>query len=155
MFEEFVAPRPFLARWFGDPAPFLTARWVWLRALGAIFFSAFYALWFQIHGLIGPGGILPARDYLLYAKQAVGARAYWLIPSLLWFDASRGALTVIVAVGLAASLAIVFNLWPRVSIGIALVCFLSFVAAAQDFSGYQSDGMLLEAGFLSLFLAPK
>src|SRR6185503_19903479 len=144
MFEEFVAPRPFLARWFGDPAPFLTARWVWLRALGAIFFSAFYALWFQIHGLIGPGGILPARDYLLYAKQAVGARAYWLIPSLLWFDASRGALTVIVAVGLAASLAIVFNLWPRVSIGVAL-----------DFSGYQSDGMLLEAGFLSLFLAPK
>ena len=28
---------------------------------------------------------------------------------------------------------------------ICFVCFLSFVAAAQDFSGYQSDGMLLEA----------
>ena len=27
-------------------------------------------------------------------------------------------------------------------------------AAAQDFSGYQSDGMLLEAGFISLFFAP-
>ncbi len=37
---------------------------------------------------------------------------------------------------------------------ICLVCFLSFVAAAQDFSGYQSDGMLLEAGFISLFFAP-
>ncbi len=37
---------------------------------------------------------------------------------------------------------------------ICFVCFLSFVSAAQDFSGYQSDGMLLEAGFLSLFLAP-
>src|SRR5215212_1895786 len=155
MFAEFAAERPFFMRWFADPAPFLTARWIWLRALGAIFFSAFYALWFQIHGLIGPGGTLPARDYLLYAKQAVGAKAYWLIPSLLWIDASRGALTVIVAFGLAASLAIVFNLWPRLSIGVALICFLSFVSAAQDFSGYQSDGMLLEAAFLSLFLAPR
>jgi hypothetical protein len=155
MFESLPASRPFVTRWFVDPAPFLTARWIWLRALGAIFFSAFYALWFQIHGLIGPTGILPARDYLLYAKQAVGAKAYWLIPSLLWMDSSRGALTAIVAVGLAASLAILFNLWPRVSIGVALICFLSFVAAAQEFSGYQSDGMLLEAAFLSLFLAPR
>src|SRR5204863_13053 len=135
---------PFLTRWFRDAAPFLTARWLWLRALGAIFFSAFYALWFQIHGLIGPRGILPARDYLLYAKQVVGARAYWLIPSVLWIDASRTALTLLVVAGLAASLAIIFNLWPRVSIGVALICFLSFVSAAQDFSGYQSDGMLLE-----------
>jgi hypothetical protein len=156
MFEDsFPASRPLLARWFADPAPFLTARWIWLRALGGIFFSAFYALWFQIHGLIGPGGILPARDYLLYARQVVGARAYWLVPSLLWIDASRGALTLIVAVGLAASLAILFNLWPRLSIGVALICFLSFVAAAQEFSGYQSDGMLLEAAFFSLFLAPR
>jgi hypothetical protein len=38
---------------------------------------------------------------------------------------------------------------------ICFLCFLSFVSAAQDFSGYQSDGMLLEAGFLSLFLAPS
>ena len=37
---------------------------------------------------------------------------------------------------------------------ICFVCFLSFVSAAQDFSGYQSDGMLLEAGFISLFFAP-
>jgi hypothetical protein len=28
------------------------------------------------------------------------------------------------------------------------------VGAAQEFSGYQSDGMLLEAGFIALFLAP-
>src|ERR1051325_2394228 len=153
--DSFPASRPLLARWFADPAPFLTARWIWLRALGGIFFSAFYALWFQIHGLIGSGGILSARDYLLYARQVVGARAYWLVPSLLWIDASRGALTLIVAVGLAASLAILFNLWPRLSIGVALICFLSFVAAAQEFSGYQSDGMLVEGAFFSLFLAPR
>ncbi|MFL6245346.1 MAG: lipase maturation factor family protein [Thermoanaerobaculia bacterium] len=156
MFEEVMQPRrTFAERWFGDAAPFLLARWLWLRALGLIFFAAFHSLWFQIHGLIGPTGILPARDYLLYAKQAVGAKAYWLIPSLLWIDASRATLTAIVAAGLIASVLLTLNLWPRVMIAIAAICFLSFVAAAQDFSAYQSDGMLLEAAFLSLFLAPR
>jgi hypothetical protein len=37
---------------------------------------------------------------------------------------------------------------------ICFVCFLSFVSTARDFSEYQSDGMLLEAGFISLFFAP-
>src|SRR5947208_12953432 len=39
-------------------------------------------------------------------------------------------------------------------LAIFFACLLSFVSAAQDFSGYQSDGMLLEAGFISLFFAP-
>jgi lipase maturation factor 1 len=55
---------------------------------------------------------------------------------------------------LAASLLLTVNVWPRGMLLICFACFLSFVAAAQDFSGYQSDGMLLEAGFLALFFAP-
>ena len=43
---------------------YLWPRWIFLRALGLIFFSAFYALAFQIHGLIGERGILPAGLYL-------------------------------------------------------------------------------------------
>jgi len=38
----------------------LWSRWVFLRALGLFYFSAFYSLLFQIKGLIGPSGILPA-----------------------------------------------------------------------------------------------
>jgi hypothetical protein len=57
-------------------------------------------------------------------------------------------------IGMAAAVLLVFNLWPRGMLVICFVCFLSFVSAAGDFSGYQSDGMLLEAGFLSLFFAP-
>ena len=48
----------------------LWPRWIFLRALGVIYFSAFYSLIFQIKGLIGPDGILPAGDYL----QAVDRR---------------------------------------------------------------------------------
>ena len=53
-----------------------------------------------------------------------------------------------------ASLLLVVNIWPRGMLAICFVCFLSFVSAAQDFSSYQSDGMLLEAGFIALFFAP-
>lgn len=153
MFESVEQPRPFTERWFADAAPYTLARFLWLRSLGLIFFSAFYALWFQIHGLIGPSGILPAGEYLQYARQAVGLKAFWLIPSLLWIDAGRGMLTALVAIGLGASIAITVNVFPRLAIGVAMICYLSFVAAARDFSGYQSDGMLLEAALLSLFLA--
>ncbi|MGB8062062.1 MAG: lipase maturation factor family protein [Candidatus Sulfotelmatobacter sp.] len=54
-------------------------------------------------------------------------------------------------VGMVASLLLVLNVWPRGMLALCFVCFLSFIAAAQDFSSYQSDGMLLEAGFISLF----
>jgi Lipase maturation factor len=57
-------------------------------------------------------------------------------------------------VGMFAALLLTLNLWPRGMLVICFLCFLSFVSASGEFSGYQSDGMLLEAGFLSLFFAP-
>ncbi|HYL64961.1 MAG TPA: lipase maturation factor family protein [Candidatus Methylomirabilis sp.] len=146
-------------RWLFDsqsgPANRFLARWIFLRALGLIYFSAFFSLIFQIRGLIGPNGILPAHEYLQALTENYGrAAAHWYAPSLLWFSSSSHALMVLCWVGMAASLLFVANLWPRGMLFVCFLCFLSFVAAAGDFSGYQSDGMLLEAGFLSLFVAP-
>lgn len=155
MFESLDAERvPLLSRWLAPEPAYLRARWLFLRALGAIFFSAFYALWFQIRGLIGPEGILPAGAWLSMAREALGIRALWLAPTILWINAGDAMLNAIVIAGLIASVMLTLNLAPRISIAVAVVCFMSFVTAAQDFSAYQSDGMLLEAGFLSLFLAP-
>ncbi len=64
-------------------------------------------------------------------------------------------LMAIMWIGLVASVVAFLNLWPRLSFFICFVCFLSFVAASGEFSSYQSDGMLLEAGFLALFFAPR
>ena len=133
----------------------LWPRWIFLRCLGLIFFSAFYSLAFQIQGLIGPRGILPAGEYLNeVAPLLPGLSRFYHVPSLLWIGAGSGALAVLVGAGLIASALLTLNLWPRGSIAVCLVLFLSFLSAAQDFSSYQSDGMLLEAAFLSLFLAP-
>ena len=133
----------------------LISRWIFLRALGLIYFSAFLSLVFQIRGLIGPQGILPANEYLQAVGRSLGHLArLWFAPTLLWLSSSSQLLLVLCWVGMFASLALVLNLWPRAMLMICFGCFLSFVSAAQDFSGYQSDGMLLEAGFVSLFFAP-
>jgi hypothetical protein len=134
----------------------LVPRWLFLRALGLIYFSAFFSLVFQIRGLIGPQGILPASEYLAAVSHALGrGRALWYAPTLLWLAGGPHMLIAICWVGMAASLLLLLNLWPRGTLAICFICFLSFVSAAQDFSGYQSDGMLLEAGFIALFFAPR
>src|SRR6516164_8327273 len=81
--------------------------------------------------------------------------ALWFAPTLFWFSASDGALLTVTLLGAAASVLLVLNLAPRISIAVALVCFLSFIGSAEDFASYQSDGMLLEAAFISLFVAPR
>jgi lipase maturation factor 1 len=133
----------------------LIPRWLFLRALGAIYFSAFFSLAFQIRGLIGPDGILPARGYLQAVAQSLGHWRFWYAPTLLWWSSGSAMLNALCWVGMAASILVVLNFWPRGMVFVCFVCFLSFVSAAQDFSGYQSDGMLLEAGFISLFFAPS
>ncbi len=132
----------------------LIARWLFLRALGLIYFSAFYALLFQIRGLIGNNGILPAGEYLEAVAHTYGSARLWYAPSLFWLSTGNAMLMAVCGIGLLASVLLVFDLWPRGMLVVCFVCFLSFVSVAGDFSGYQSDGMLLAAGFVSWFFAP-
>ncbi len=134
----------------------LIPRWIVLRALGLIYFSAFFVLLFQIKGLIGPEGILPASHYLAEVKASFGVPGrYWFAPSLYWISAGSRAMMTVTWIGIVASAAAFLNVWPRLTLFVCWICFLSFVTTAQVFSGYQSDGMLLEAGFIALFFAPS
>ncbi len=138
------------------PEGFLAARYVFLRALGFVFFSAFFSYAYQIEGLIGPHGILPAVDYLGAARDQLDAPLrYFAVPTLFWLTTARSsALGLAVASGLVASILLTLNLAPRICIAICTVLFLSIISVSSVFASYQSDGMLLEAGFLALFLAP-
>jgi hypothetical protein len=132
----------------------LIPRWLFLRSLAVIYFSAFFSLVFQIRGLIGPAGILPANTYL-EAVAALGPwQRVWYAPTLLWWSSGPAMLSALCWVGMLASVLLLLNVWPRGMLVICFVCFLSFIAAAQDFASYQSDGMLLEAGFICLFFSP-
>jgi lipase maturation factor 1 len=148
-----------LVRWLfaSDPAQSprrLAARWLFLRALGLIFFSAFYSLLRQVRGLIGTDGLLPAQEYLQAIRQVAGGSRFWYVPTLLWLKSDSRSLLVLAWLGLIASVLLVLNFWPRGTICVCVVSYLSFISTLQTFSSYQSDGMLLSAGFIGLFFAP-
>ena len=102
---------------------------------------------------MGPHGLLPAGEYLEQVASVMGHARYWFAPTLLWLGSGSGALELLCWIGLIASVLLTANLWPRGMLVACFVSFLSIIAAAQDFSGYQSDGMLLSAGFVSIFFA--
>jgi len=101
-------------RWLFDarrgPRGRLVPRWIFLRALALIYFSAFFSLLFQIKGLIGPEGILPAAQYLAAIAQQLGGLRFWYAPSLFWISASSGVLMAVTWIGLLASIAAFCNL---------------------------------------------
>lgn len=147
------------AKWLLGPesgeAGHLGPRWIFLRALGVIFFSAFYSLAYQAEGLIGPNGILPANLYLdTVSKFEHGLAKLWFAPSVFWFSSTDRALMIVCWIGMIAAVLFFLNICPRGMMAVCFLCFLSFIGTLQDFASYQSDGMLLEAGFLCLFFAP-
>src|SRR5437588_588166 len=106
----------------------LGPRWIFLRALAVVFFSAFYSLLLQIDGLIGPDGILPAREYLDWLAHHMGLARFWLAPSLYWFGSSAHALQGLCWAGLAASVFLFLNYWPKGMVAFCTLAFLSFVS---------------------------
>jgi hypothetical protein len=94
-----------LFSWDEGAADRLIPRWIVLRALGLIYCSAFVSLLFQIRGLIGPLGILPANRYLAAVAQSFGPVVrVWFAPTVLWLASGSHMLMAMCWLGLAASL---------------------------------------------------
>src|SRR5437016_14411848 len=81
----------------------LAARWPFLRALGLIFFSAFYSLVRQVNGLIGPDGLLPAQEYLQAIRRVARASRFWVVPTAICLASDSRALPRAALVGVLAS----------------------------------------------------
>ena len=133
------------------PTWFLTRR-VFLFLLGLVYLFAFVSIWNQIEGLIGEAGILPVKLYLKDAETHWGVERFWQVPTLLWFNARDELLHIICLLGAGASLMIMANFFASGALLMAWVFYLSIFNVAQPFLGFQWDTLLLETGFLSLFL---
>jgi predicted DCC family thiol-disulfide oxidoreductase YuxK len=152
-----------LTRWFWGrhvelPDYFLT-RWIFLRALGAIYLVAFVSLWMQISGLIGHNGILPAGQFMSAVKQqcdaqGIGLERFHLLPTLCWFDPSDHFLNFQCAAGTVFSVLLIIGIAPTPCLALLWLFYLSLATVGRDFLGFQWDNLLLEAGFLAIFLAP-
>lgn len=135
-----------------EPARYDLVTWLFLRLLGAIYLAAFASLAVQIEGLVGESGILPVGQYLDAARQGWGAAAYWQLPTLFWLNTSDTALIAGTILGCILALLVILGIATRWALAGLFVLYLTYVYAGQVFTNYQWDQLLLEAGFLAIFL---
>jgi hypothetical protein len=132
------------AGWLSAEAPrYWLTRFVFLRALGFVYSVAFLVLCNQWAGLFGSHGLLPAARHLTRIEDRLG---FFELPTLFWLTASDGALGSACWLGMGLSLA--------VALGVENALYMSFCHVGQTFYGYGWEILLLETGFLAIFLCP-
>lgn len=135
------------------PEPdFQLTSWLFIKLLALIYFAAFLSLYSQITGLVGSDGILPFADLLDRAEQQLGSTAWWYLPNVFWINSSDLALQAATLLGCFFSILVLIGRSPRLSLLALFVLYLSLYHAGQIFLNFQWDYLLLETGFLSLFL---
>jgi uncharacterized membrane protein YphA (DoxX/SURF4 family) len=133
---------------------FVLSRWLYLRLLGFVHLTAFGSLAFQIIGLNGAAGIQPTAQMLARAWQQLGLEAIWYIPALQWLNSSDTCLLSLCWIGTALSLLVILGICTGPVLIVLMVMWLSLVSGGGEFTAFQSDGMLVEATFLTLFYVP-
>jgi hypothetical protein len=130
------------------------ATWLFLRVLGLVYLAAFWSLGVQVVSLSGRTGILPAAAYLTNVRTMLGAQRFWLLPTLSWVSDSDAFLRLLCVGGSVLSLTLLAGLLPLLVLPLLWIVYLSVSIAGRDFLSYQWDALLLETGFLAIFLAP-
>lgn len=150
------SPRDFLsllsARLRGTHEP--SSNWhvnaLFLRALGAVYFIAFASLAVQVQGLYGSQGILPISD--LMGRQTLSVENIWFLPTLFWFNTSDTLIQLVPILGALFALLLILGIHARIFLIFLFILYLSLVSVGQDFLSFQWDYLLLEVGFIAIFL---
>ena len=150
-----------LARWFPlrtEACSFFLASWLFLRLVGVTYLVAFTSLWLQIEGLAGDHGILPAREFLDLVRGSARfsgfLERFLAVPTVFWTGCGEGALHAVCALGALFSILVMIGLAVPVALLALWGLYLSLVSVCGDFLGFQWDNLLLEIGFLAMFLQP-
>ena len=142
-----------------EKSDYFLTRWVFLRALGAIYLIAFVSYWTQMAGLIGHNGILPEGQFMAAVKeqcdlQGIGPDRFRQLPTLCWLNSSDGFLQFQCAAGVVLAFLLILGIIPVPALAFLWLLYLSLTTVGRDFFGFQWDNLLLEVGFLSIFFAP-
>ncbi len=129
----------------------LTSQW-FLRLLALIYLAAFVSSAIEITGLVGENGILPAGEHLARLEQALGPLSWVRFPTLFWLDHSDASLLLVSYAGCLFAVTLLVGWRPLLSTIALFVLYLSLLRVGQIFFNFQWDYLLLEAGFLSIFL---
>jgi predicted DCC family thiol-disulfide oxidoreductase YuxK len=140
-----------------EPARFDATQWIFLRVLAVIYAIAFGSLAFQVIGLMGERGLLPVREFLTAVGRSGGAIRYLAVPSLLWFGNDDTTLAGLCFAGIVLAAMLLLTgfsrgKFERPILVLLFILYLSFASTAQEFLSFQWDSLLLETGFLAIFL---
>ena len=137
-----------------DRRSFSASTWLFLRVLGFIYFAAFVSFGLQVPGLIGSNGILPADRFMVAVAQHFGGTDISALPTLCWFSATDGFLAAQWIIGAIVSALVMVGVGPPPMLAVLWLLYLSLVTIGRDFMAFQWDNLLLEVGFLAIFIAP-
>jgi lipase maturation factor 1 len=138
---------------YDSPNLILTQNF-FLRGLGLVYFLAFASLGFQITGLIGNQGILPAKDFLDWAGHQFQTEKYIIVPSIFWIKSGNLFIQTICGAGALSGLLMLAGKFRVLPTSLCWLFYLSIASVGREFLWYQWDTLLLEVGFLSIFLCP-
>lgn len=146
-----VVPAPYSGQLdpTGGEGSFVLSVWFFLRGLGVVYLCAFVSTWFQIIGLFGEQGIMPISSFL---KTAGAAGGFWKVPTLFWWGTSDVALHLLCGAGALLSVLLILDLFPVLMLSLTWLLYLSIVSSGRGFFSYQWDMLLLETGFLAIWL---
>jgi hypothetical protein len=143
--------------WLSAPDYWLT-RFVFERALAVIYFIAFLVTVNQFRPLLGERGLLPAPDFIRAVPFRISPSLFHLIgytDRRLLVVAWAGALLSMVAMlGLLDGVGYTVPFASTAIFAILWVLYLSIVNIGQTFYSFGWESLLLEAGFLTIFLGP-
>lgn len=141
----------------GGDATYLWPRWIVLRAVGVVYIFVFGGVIHEAQALIGPDGIVPVASLFAHLQGLFPNSIEPILraPSLLWISSGAGMITALGWLGMAAAVALVLNLWPRMALFACWLIFLSFVTVFGVFSPTVIDPLMLETALLCIPFAPK
>ena len=122
------------------------------RLLGVVYLLAFVSLLVQVRGLYGSRGILPIRDYAAALRRNLGATGCRHFPSLFWFSTSDAFIIGSAGMGVFMSLLLAGGVATIPALILLWLIYLSFTSMGQEFLSFQWDALLLETGFMTIFL---
>ena len=134
---------------------FSLSVWLFLRLLGLVYLSAFLSYWVQLPGLVGENGILPAKILLEASSYNLGQKAFYYFPTLAWLNSSDLFLESLSVLGVVLSIVLIAGYFTLPIVIILYALHLSLVVVGQNFMSFQWDALLLEAGFLAIFISPR
>jgi hypothetical protein len=126
--------------------------WLLPRLVGVVYLLAFTSLAVQLPGLYGSRGILPIGSHLASLRRYGGERAWRLAPSLFWLGSSDRTLRWSALLGVALALFLSAGGPALPLLALLWLLYLSFAATGGEFLSYQWDALLLETGFMTIFL---